>query len=294
MKVQYYFSRLFNIFRQGIKYTKNASFPVAHYYSPIVGIDEYRKAKAAGFQKDELGDIDFRTNEQLELLSSFNSFQAEMPSWDGKDGNRYKLRNDWYPETDGIVLYSIVRKFNPKRVIEVGSGFSSACMLDVNDKFFDGKMEFTFIEPNPERLNDLLKSNDKSLAKIIVKNVQTVDLEEFKALEANDMLLIDSSHITKTGSDVNFLIFQVFPVLKPGVIIHIHDIFDGFEYPEKWIISGRSWNESYILRAFLQNNSGYEMLFFSDYLQQHHKEAFVSSIDPKRYLNGSAIYLRKK
>jgi ferredoxin-fold anticodon binding domain-containing protein len=167
-------------------------------------------------------------------------------------------------------------------------------MLDVNDKFFDGKMEFTFIEPNPERLNDLLKSNDKSLAKIIVKNVQTVDLEEFKALEANDMLLIDSSHITKTGSDVNFLIFQVFPVLKPGVIIHIHDIFDGFEYPEKWIISGRSWNESYILRAFLQNNSDYEMLFFSDYLQQHHKEAFVSSIDPKRYLNGSAIYLRKK
>ena len=128
MKVQYYFSRLFNIFRQGIKYTKNASFPVAHYYSPIVGIDEYRKAKAAGFQKDELGDIDFRTNEQLELLSSFNSFQAEMPSWDGKDGNRYKLRNDWYPETDGIVLYSIVRKLR----LVPGFHLRACWMLTIN------------------------------------------------------------------------------------------------------------------------------------------------------------------
>jgi hypothetical protein len=104
---------------------------------------------------------------------------------------------------------------------------------------------------------------------IINKPVQETDIEMFDVLDENDILFIDSSHVVKTGSDVNFELFEILPRLKKGVIVHIHDIPYPFEYPREWVIERNySWNEVYAVRAFLMYNNSFEVLFFNDQFGQ--------------------------
>ena len=129
--------------------------------------------------------------------------------------------------------------------------------------------------------------------KIYDKKVQSVPLQKFKDLNENDILFIDSSHVSKTGSDVNFEIFNILTNLNSGVIIHFHDVFYPFEYPKEWVLAGRNWNENYLLRAFLSYNNSFEILHFSQFIHYHHKEAFQSM--PLTYKNtGGNLWIRKK
>lgn len=205
---------------------------------------------------------------------------------------RYYLENGSYAYTDGIVLYALIRHFSPKRVIEIGAGFSSAVMLDTNELFMGGRIVFTFIEPFAERFFGLISDQDRTDTNIIEREVQDVDPAIFDQLEAGDILFVDSSHVVKTGSDVHYILFNVLPRLKSGVIIHFHDVFYPFEYPEDWVIEGRNWNEDYFLRAFLSYNSAFEILLFSHYLHTHHRDAFKDM--PLCYRNpGGNLWLRK-
>ena len=165
----------------------------------------------------------------------------------------------------------MIRRHRPKQLIEVGSGFSSAAMLDVNDRFFTGDIRFTFIEPYPKRLLGLLTAQDKAKCKILQKGVQDVPISTFEALEKDDILFIDSSHVGKIGSDVLYILNSVLPALKAGVVIHFHDVMWPFEYPKVWFDIGRAWNEAYLLRAFLQYNGAFEILFFNSFLETHHR-----------------------
>ena len=74
----------------------------------------------------------------------------------------------------------------------------------------------------------------------------------------------------KTGSDVCHELFNILPILKSGVFVHLHDIFWPFEYSAEWVVrENRSWNELYGLRAFLMYNDAFEVVFFNDYFVQH-------------------------
>jgi len=170
---------------------------------------------------------------------------------------------------DGIVLYSFLRHFKPRRIIEVGSGFSSAAMLDVNELFFAGSIALTFIEPDPARLFALFKSADEVNCTVIREPIQKVPLELFRGLSKGDILFVDSSHVVKIGSDVLHLIAHVLPALEKGVLVHFHDILWPFEYPQKWLVSGRAWNEVYFLRAFLQYNNSFEIVYFNSFMERH-------------------------
>ena len=183
--------------------------------------------------------------------------------------------------------------FKPQRIIEVGSGFSSAVMLDTNDLFFSKQIALTFIEPHPERLFSLLNDEDKKRHRIITEMVQNVPLETFDTLEANDILFIDSSHVAKVGSDVVHLLTNVLPRLNKGVIIHFHDIFWPFEYPEEWIREGRAWNEAYVLKAFLQFNAAFRILFFNSYLAIHHKEVLAQNFPLMLKNSGGSLWIEK-
>jgi hypothetical protein len=168
----------------------------------------------------------------------------------------------------------MIRRFQPKKIIEIGSGFSSAVMLDTNELFFENKIKLTFIEPYASRLLSLMTESDKKSVTIIQSDVQLVGLEIFKKLQADDILFVDSTHVAKTGSDVLYILFKILPSLQSGVIIHFHDVFYPFEYPQKWVFDERSWNEDYFLKAFLMYNDKFEIVLFSDYLHRLHKEAF--------------------
>ena len=162
-----------------------------------------------------------------------------------------------------------MRHFQPKNIVEVGSGFSSALMMDVNDLFFESNIQLTFIEPYPKnRLFPLMKGTiKKDTIKVLENKVQEVDFSLFESLEANDILFIDSSHTLKFGSDLSHLFFKIFPRLQSGVLIHLHDIFFPFEYPKEWLELGRAWNEAYFLRAFLMYNQCFEILLFPSQLE---------------------------
>lgn len=262
---------------------KKGFVPPGHYYSPIPDIEQTKSRHAQIFEKpiNEISGIDLNTSEQLKLLEAFTGNYGDMPfPEDPSSGFRYHLNNDFYAYSDGICLYSMLRHLKPRRFIEVGSGFSSAAALDTRDRFLDREMEFIFIEPYPERLESLLTSDDKKNEnlKIIRSFVQDVTLDIFSSLQSGDILFIDSTHVSRVGSDVNHLFFEVIPALNPGVYIHIHDIFFPFEYPEKWIYDGRAWNESYLLRAFLQYNRDFEIVFFNSYLQQAYPELIAEKM----------------
>jgi hypothetical protein len=178
-------------------------------------------------------------------------------------------------------------------MIEVGSGHSSCMTLDTNDIWLDGQMQCTFVEPYPDLLFSLLKPGDTDRIEIIPKRVQDVDLEVFRELRSGDVLFIDSTHVSKVGSDVNYLFLEVLPLLKRGVLIHIHDIFYPFEYPSNWILEGRAWNELYMLRALLQQGSAYEIVAMNSFLAQEHPDALRQHIPVAMKNPGGSIWLRK-
>jgi predicted O-methyltransferase YrrM len=262
------------MYQLGVDFSKNSCHPPGDPYSVIISVDEVKKREQQIWGPKNETSINLNTAKQLKLVEEFKQFYPEIP-WniEKKESLRYYFDNNWYSYSDGVILYSIIRYYKPKRIIEVGSGFSSALMLDMKEKFFN-HMDLTFIEPEPERLYSLLHGNDRDQNKFIISAIQDVDLSLFNSLEENDMLFIDSSHVSKTGSDINTILFDILPGLKKGVLIHFHDIFYPFEYPQEWVYKGQNWNEDYILKAFLMYNKDFEIMMFSDYLHIHHSNVF--------------------
>lgn len=100
---------------------------------------------------------------------------------------------------------------------------------------------------------------------LISDKLENINLSLFQKLEHNDILFIDSSHVAKLGSDVMYYFTKIFPLLKKGVVVHIHDIFFPFDYPLQWLKEGRFWNEQYFLYVFLQYNTKYKIQFCNSY-----------------------------
>ncbi|MEJ1237891.1 class I SAM-dependent methyltransferase [Chryseolinea sp. T2] len=252
---------------------KKGLYEPGHFYSPVVN-KESIETNASFDYSDVVGGIELNVEQQFDLLKRIAPLYSDsLFPVDGTSTFRYRYNNDYFSFSDGIFLSMVMRHFRPSKMIEVGSGFSSAAMLDTNEKFLDGSVDLTFIEPYPEnRLNNLISPKDK--CSVIVNTVQSVELSRFEALNAGDILFIDSSHVAKYQSDVNFVFFKVLPVLKSGVIIHFHDVFFPFEYPIEWLKQGRSWNEAYLLRAFLMYNSNFEIMLFPSLLEMHYSQWF--------------------
>lgn len=211
--------------------------------------------------------VELHEKEQLALLERLARYYPEISFPENKnDQYRYAFNNPSYSWCDAIIFYGMVREIRPARIIEVGSGHTSALLLDTNERHFNGRIQCTFIEPYPELLRSLLKPEDLPAVKIIERQLQDVDLALFATLQAGDILFVDSSHVAKAGSDVLTLFFEILPRLSPGVLVHFHDVFDRFEYPADWLREGRGWNEQYILRTFLQYNSSFHIKLFTPHM----------------------------
>lgn len=265
-----------------------------HFYSPIPSVEDIRRREEElfGDPPRSLPGIDLREEEQLALLERLKEFYPEMPFPRVKsDGTRFWFDNWAYSYADAIFLYSMLRHLQPRRVIEIGSGFSSAAMLDTNERFLDDGVDLTFIDPDPTTVRALLKPGDS--AEIIAAPLQDVPLTRFDALEANDVLFVDSTHVAKTGSDVNRILFDILPRLRPGVYVHFHDMFYPFEYPKEWVYEGRAWNEDYIVRAFLEFNSAFEIVLFGTYVIRFHRDWFAREMPLCLENPGGSLWIRR-
>jgi predicted O-methyltransferase YrrM len=264
--------------------------PPGHFYSPIfLPGDSYSKISAP-----TESEIPMNAQSQIELLRAILPLGRKFPDTP-TDTFFYYSSNDQYGDGDAFIFSGIIQYLQPAKVIEIGSGFSTAVLIDT---LLSANLstKVVAIDPFPERLEQLLvnkeslMTNDVSIT-ILPQKVQEVDTSLFSTLAPGDILFIDSSHVSKTGSDVNFELFQIIPKLKSGVWVHIHDMFWPFEYPEAWIQQGRSWNENYIVRAFLTGNSKIQIRFFQQYLFNEHSSEWAAVIEKGVHNPGGGLWI---
>jgi hypothetical protein len=287
--------------RQGLvrdlEQKKRALFvPPGHFYSPVVDTAALRAARPSSPLPlpDTLRGLTIDRKSMLRAWKSMLPHLNSCPFTERADERfRYRFDNPAYSWADAMTYYAMIRRFKPKRVIEIGCGWSSACLLDTIEFELGGKCDVTFIEPYPALLYEI--SAGKPLkANVVSTPLQSVDLSAFDTLAKNDILFIDSTHVMKTGSDVVYEINELLPRIASGVIVHFHDIFWPFEYPDSWVYDeNRSWNEIYALRAFLTQNPEWKVLFFNDYFRTVlHAETAADC--PNFYKNtGGAIWLQR-
>ncbi len=254
-----------------------------HFYSPLTSKSDIERALKTS---PSLAGIDLREDAQLELLGTM------APLWRQRPRGRYDTPgNTMFPSSDAAVLSALIRMVSPKQIIEVGSGYSSAVMLDSRDE----ATQLTFVEPYPERLQGLIRPDDKNW-ELIQSPVQETELELFRRLNRDDILFIDSTHVMKAGSDVGYLLFQVLPNLASGVLVHFHDVFYaeyGLGYQDGWLAEHRDWNEAYFLQAFLMNSASYEIVLFNDYIWQMHSSVVKQYLPETVRQRPGGIWLRK-
>jgi hypothetical protein len=270
-------------------------YPPGHFYSPVPSRAEVlTHVEALKEKPPKLLDIELNHERQFELLRAFAGFYKDLPFPDYRNGScRYYYDQTVFCHPDAIFLYTFLRKTAPANIIEVGSGFSSAVILDTVERFFPVRPRITFIEPYTDRLNELLRPADRSTASVVEKKLQDVPLDVFASLQSGDLLFIDSSHVLKCGSDLQYLFFEVIPRLSVGTYVHFHDIFKDFDYPTNWLLQGRYWNEGYFLRAFLANNRAWEIYFFNNYVRTQF-EKYLAEKMPLCLKNiGGSLYIRK-
>jgi predicted O-methyltransferase YrrM len=259
--------------RLGVHVTPN------HYTQPIPNTRALGDAPWAA--PSELAGIDMDPHGQLDLLEAFATrYRAEYERFPRRGTGRpheYFLANSMFIGIDGCALYAMVRHFKPRRIVEVGSGFStlvSAQALLANRRESGLAAELIAVEPEPRlSLRDL-----PGLTRLVTARVQDLELSFFADLEDRDILFLDSSHVLAIGSDVQRLFLEVLPRLNPGVLVHVHDVFLPGEYPRHWIFRNRwFWNEQYLLQAFLCFNDRFRVLYAGSYLRRYHPERLLDA-----------------
>jgi hypothetical protein len=249
-----------------LKYDDNMNYkfasPFNHYESPYASSDEI--CYNNNFMKnDDLLDIDLNLDFQMMFKDKLLRYREEFYEMyeQSKGEFRFKTDNTWFDDSDATLLYAIMREYHPRRVIEIGSGFSTCMMLDTNEYWLDNKTDITCIEPYPSRLYSNIKDTDN--IEVHEDFVQNVPLNEFDVLEEND-------------------------------------IFSTFSYPTVWLQQGRPYSESFVLRALLMNSDRYEIIYFNNLMANKFKDEYIKGLCPYTGSEGidsiksASIWLRVK
>lgn len=252
------------------------TFPAGHYYSAIPSVEDVEVAMAAR-TLGRLPGIDVDREGQLALVAELGAIVHDHPFRPPfPQGLRYEPDNGFFGISDALLLHAMLRWARPAKLVEVGSGWSSACILDTDERFLGQSTRLTFIDPDPVRLDAILTEADEAQPGRITihrRRLQEIPDSVLLDLAPRDILFIDSSHVAKAGSDVNQLLLDIVPRLPAGVLVHVHDIPFPFEYDRVWIEEGRYWSEAYLLRALLTDNPRLRIRLFNNYLATHEWQA---------------------
>jgi predicted O-methyltransferase YrrM len=245
-------------------------FPIIDdYYEPCFDPVHLRKS----LRDDRyLPGIDMNIEEQLMILSGFD-YNSELLGLPIEKTNDYEFhyKNGFFESGEAEYLYSIIRSYKPKRIIEIGSGYSTLMSIkSLNANSYEDSSylcKYTCIDPYSKVW--LEKEN----IKLVKERVENIDKDLFTELCRNDILFIDSSHIIRPQGDVLFEYLEILPILKSGVLVHIHDVFTPKDYSYEWIFNQvRFWNEQYLLEAFLSMNNAYRIIGALNYLKHNFPE----------------------
>jgi hypothetical protein len=252
-----------------------------HFYEPVP--DTRNIPEGFWERPSELIGIDLDEVAQLALLEQFRrNYKAEYEQLSNPKSAPlgFSLPNRSFSSVDAEILYCMIRYFKPDRIMEIGSGNStlvSAQAILRNSRDTGSVASLVAVEPYP---NGILEKGFPGLTSLVKVPVQSVPLREFESLRENDILFIDSSHVLKTASDVQYEYLEVVPRVKKGVIVHFHDIFLPFSYPKSWVVNElRFWNEQYVLQALMAFNKSFAVLWAGNYMNHKHPDALQQAFD---------------
>jgi hypothetical protein len=272
------------LFRRLFSLVEHAGFHITpvHFYQPIP--DTRKMKESLWSRQSQLIGININEQRQIELLGQFLRLKHEydtFPKRGGATRSQYYTNNPNFGAVDAEMLYCMIRHSRPRKVIEIGCGYSTylcAQAILKNEEETGQQSELVGIDSHPSRV---LKSGFPGLSRLIAQSLEEVDLAEFETLEENDILSIDSSHVLRIGGDVHHEYLEVLPRLSRGVLVHIHDVFLPCEYPRRWVLGmHRFWNEQYLVQGFLAFNGAFEVVWCGSYMHIRHPdklaEAFAS------------------
>lgn len=262
-----------------------------HFYSPVPDTTTLR-SNYASRRFDDPASSGWSLNEagQLALVDELSQYAGELAEIPETSTNGFSWENPAITASDAALYYCMIRHFRPRRVIEVGSGYST--LIAARACLRNGSSELISIDPFPP---PFLTPAVPGVTRLVRAPAQELEPSFFaSSLGPGDILFIDSTHVSKADSDVNHLLLSVVPRLANGSIVHFHDIFLPWDYAESWIKEKHIfWNEQYLLLAFLLFNKSYQVLLGSQFLGRQHGEYLHRRIPYGRVPGGGSFWIRK-
>ncbi|MDP9052035.1 MAG: class I SAM-dependent methyltransferase [Acidobacteriota bacterium] len=245
-------------------------FPVRkHYYEPMFDTSVLERPLSddrflPGIDLDAPAQLDF-----LKLLTYSSELIAMDLTVSSDDPKVFSMQNDAFRSGDADYLYQFIRATKPRKVIEIGSGNST--------KIADLALKRNVSESGIERIHICIEPYEISWLEtiggiqVIRKRVEACDIDWTTALQDNDLLFIDSSHMIRPQGDILKEYLEIIPQLASGVYVHVHDIFTPKDYLEEWVKKEmKFWNEQYLLESLLANTARYKIVGALNYLKHHH------------------------
>lgn len=250
-----------------------------HFYLPIP--DDTDELDNFWVESSALVGVDMNDTAGIEIMEKFAprylpEFRTMFPIEGPLKPPGFYLINGGYMAIDAHVYYCLIRHHKPSRIVEIGNGNSTLLAIAAskkNEEETGQRPKLTSIDPYPW---SIFRQGYAGLDDLIVKRVQDVPLSLFEQLEAGDILFIDSSHVIRSGNDVHYEYLEILPRLKPGVLVHVHDISLPKPYPKVYYDNHLYWNEQYLLQAFLLFNDRFEVIWPGNYLMLKYPERMLA------------------
>lgn len=264
-----------------------------HYYSPIP--DLAALPSGVWSRESDLTAVDFDPASGLEFLETeLAPYISEYhpPAGPSDDPRTFFLENGLYESVDAETLYAMIRRFDPQKIVELGSGMSTLVIADALDRNASEETRHLVFDPHPRAS---MRSTLERIADLRPVPATEVPPAVVGELEAGDLLFVDTTHTVKLGSDVNRIVLDLLPMIAPGVLVHFHDIYLPWEYPREFVERRNFfWAEQYLLQAFLAFNQHFEVLFATHALERMFPRE-VARLVPSapEATNPSAFWLRR-
>lgn len=268
-----------------------------HFYDPIPNTKMMDRTYRDGPRSCVGIDFGFDGAEQV-LLDVLEKWGREF--FDAVQVYGYREDNYYFRGVDAISLYSLMREIKPEHILEVGQGFSTRIILAALGKNHkDTGKTARLVSIDPYNRLDL---GNGGMDGVVLENIRTdvrnARLSLFSDLVASDLLFVDSSHVHKFGSDVEWLFEEVYTRVPRGVYIHVHDIFSPYNYPLRWYVKRKQfWNEQFHLENFLRFNESFQVYVPLQYLVRQSarlgRQCERLSRCQKLRFEGSSLYLRR-
>ena len=223
------------------------------------------------------------------VIESVTHYRTDLEKFDRREANQVGFQNDnrFFDPPDSEVLYAMIRKYQPKTFLEIGSGNSTRL---VRQAIIDGGLTSRIVSIDPWPRIDIGGFAD-TIHKCPVEHFPAADLSAM--LEPGDILFIDSSHISTIGSDCTYEFLQLIPALKSGVIVHVHDVSLPWDYPKHWFEREPEvlrWNEQYLLQALVMSNPHLKILWPGYYVEMTQAENFRKWFPKHAHWNATSFW----